>query len=330
MINLPASSTVLVTGGTGSLGRALLARLVGTVRELRVLSRDEAKQADLKAQYPSVAFMLGDVRDARACAKAVRGVDVVVHAASLKYVDESERQPTEYALTNVVGTINLLHAALAERTVKAVVGISTDKAAAPINTYGLTKGLLEKLFVEASQVPSLALGTEPTRFVVCRYGNVLGSRGSVVLRWAEARRRGETISVTDPAMTRFFFTVDDAVDLVGAALGARSGTIVSKAMPSTTVGALAAAMAQGSLSGIKVVGRRPGEKEHEDLLTAYEMPRVTRSREDPDVFHYRPLDAPRAYYEPPYTSDAARRLTNRELAELTAPWRCPSASPSSR
>jgi UDP-N-acetylglucosamine 4,6-dehydratase len=316
MKNLSPMDIVLITGGTGSLGQALIPRLLKrNVYDVRVLSRDEKKQADLRAEWPTVKFILGDVRDLRACQEAVRGVTVVIHGASLKYVDISERQPTEYVLTNVMGTINIINAALQEDTVETMIGISSDKACAPLNTYGLTKGLLEKLFIEthlARREKSRAL----PRFVVCRYGNVFASRGSVVPKWSERIKRGEKIRVTDPDMTRFFFTLDDAVDLIDYALSVDSGTIVAKAMPSARLGDLADVMA--GPAGYEVIGQRPGEKTHEGLLSAFEMPRVIRSG---DYFLYCPLSEPSKRHGPPYTSNTARRLTRAELMELTAPWR---------
>lgn len=306
--------TVLITGGTGSLGTALIPRVIAAgAQEVRVLSRDEVKQAALKVVYPDVRFILGDVRDLHACYEAVSGASVVIHAASLKYVDLSEQQPTEYALTNVLGTIHMIRAALHEG-VRIMVGISTDKACCPINTYGMTKGLLEKLFVESH---TRRTSHDVTDFVVCRYGNVLGSRGSVILKWQQARLNGDPLLVTDPTMTRFFFTLDDAVGLIEKALVLPSGLILSKAMPATTLEDLAEVM-QGD-AGIKVVGRRLGEKPHEDLLATHEMPRVSQ---DGDFFLYNPLGAPCGDVPlPPYTSAMARRLTREELLSLTAPWR---------
>lgn len=308
---------MLITGGTGSLGQALIPQVLAAgARELRVLSRDEVKQAVLKTKYPSVRFILGDVRDLRACHEAVRGANIVIHAASLKYVDLSEQQPTEYALTNVMGTINMIQAVLYE-SVGRMIGISTDKCCMPINTYGMTKGLLEKFFVESHTRQSW--NERGTSFVVCRYGNVIASRGSVILKWQEARQRGEPILVTDPTMTRFFFTLDDAIDLIDTALDAPSGIIISKAMPSATLGDLANVMASDTGLGFKIIGRRPGEKLHEDLLSAHEMPRVSR---DGDLFYYDPLmQTPHVAPMPPYTSASARRLTQKELMELTAQWR---------
>lgn len=309
------SDHVLVTGGTGTLGEALLPELLERTKHIRVLSRDEAKQGVLRSVYPEIDWMLGDIRDSKACADAVRNIDVVIHCASLKYVDISEKQPSEYILTNVNGTLNLINAILSEGSVSQVIGISTDKAAAPYNTYGLTKALLEKLFLEAHAYRR-GPGCD-TIFTVCRYGNVVGSRGSVVLKWQELSQKGEEIKVTDPEMTRFFFTVDDALRLIDYALWLnQGGVIVSQAMPSCTLGQLASLWSDT----YEVIGTRPGEKHHEDLLTQHEMPRV---RVDGEFFIYAPLgpvvDQPLA----PYTSEFSRRLDRPELELLTAQWRRP-------
>lgn len=301
---------VLVTGGTGTLGQALIPELLKKTDYVRVMSRDEAKQGELARTFP-VEVMLGDVRDPVACRNAVREVDFIIHAASLKYVDVSEQQPSEYVKTNVVGTMNLIDAVFQEKTVRHVVGISTDKACAPFNTYGLTKGLLEKLFVEAHLKRG---GAIDTIFNVCRYGNVIGSRGSVVLKWQELAQQGKKIQVTDPDMTRFFFTIDDALNLIDSALMSGFG-IFSQAMPSCTIGALASLWGE-----YDVVGRRPGEKAHEDLLSTHEMPRVARQG---DLFIYNPLRDPDIDPTPglAYTSDTARRMSRVELDAMTLQWR---------
>jgi len=313
MKNLGPGDVVLVTGGSGSLARALIPQiLTAGVDELRILSRDEVKQGEIHTLYPNVRCILGDVRDLRACKEAVRGATIVLHAASLKFIDVSELQPTEYVLTNVLGTINMIQAVTQEGGVDRMIGISTDKVANAINTYGLTKALLEKLFME-SHTHRKRTGTT---FVVCRYGNVIASRGSVLPKWAEARKTDAPLLVTDPTMTRFFFTLDEAVDLIDLALVQESGVIVSKAMSSTTLGELAEVMA--GPAGVRIIGRRPGEKVHEDLLSELEMPRVIRQE---GFFFYRPLSTPHETTEPAYTSFTARRLTPDELMELTEPWR---------
>ena len=312
MDNLIRDTRVLVTGGTGTLGTALLPALLNRGAEVRVLSRDEAKQGIGRTRHPDVEWMLGDVRDPRACQLAVRNVDLVIHAASLKYVDISELQPTEYALTNTLGTINILEAARREPRVRTVVGISTDKACSPFNTYGLTKALLEKLFIEAH-----AQRVRPVQYLTCRYGNVLGSRGSVLEKWQAARRAGTTIQITDPGMTRFFFTLADAVALIDAALGfAQSGTVLSMAMPACTLETLAKAMI-GEDGKVDVIGRRPGEKTHEELISAHEAPRANYLEDGYILFD--PRTAPRADGKP-YTSQTARQLTVAEVRKLIGPW----------
>jgi UDP-N-acetylglucosamine 4,6-dehydratase/5-epimerase len=318
MNHLSKNDQVLLTGGTGSLGQALIPEILATGASLRVLSRDEAKQETLRAQYPAVdEWMLGDVRDLGACKKAVEGATVILHAASLKYVDRSEVEPTEYVLTNVLGTINLLRAVRERRAREArprVVGISTDKACLPINAYGLTKALLEKLFLEAS-------ADSQATYVVCRYGNVVGSRGSVVLKWQAALRQGDQLRVTDPTMTRFFFTLADAVNVIDRALDPRSGLtwsglVLSTVMPAATLGDLAQAM---SPRPYLVSGPRPGEKHDEDLFSPQEMRRVST---DGAIFVYNPSGLPANGADMAgYTSAGARRLTPDELVALVAPWR---------
>jgi UDP-N-acetylglucosamine 4,6-dehydratase len=302
---------ILVTGGTGSLGVALLSVFPRDDVSIRVLSRDEKKQYDLRQRFPDVEFLLGDVRDERAIDRAMADVDVVIHAASLKYVDVSEKQPTEYVLTNVLGTINVLTAAR-RYGVRRCVGISSDKAPAPVNTYGMTKALLEKLFFEAAAIPG------PT-FTIARYGNVVGTRGSVVPFWARCRADGRPFPITDPEMTRFFFPIEDALRLIDTALLVAPGTLVATAMPSCSLMTLAEAMSPPSTLApwVEIVGRRPGEKSHETLLTAEEM-LDTDFRDG--VFYYIPGKRVRSSGPIAYTSDRARRLTVEELRPLVSDW----------
>lgn len=302
---------VLVTGGTGTLGEALVPQLLACGTTVRVLSRDETKQGALAKVWPQVEWRLGDVRDPAACRDAVRDATVVIHAASLKYVDLSELQPSEYALTNTLGTLNVINAVLAERGVRACVGISTDKACQPINTYGLTKALLERFFVEAA---ATRRGSLRTIFTVCRYGNVIGSRGSVVLKWQEAKARGERVKVTDPAMTRFFFTVRDAVALIGSALLMEEcGTIIAAEMPATDLGTLASLWGE-----YDVIGDRRGEKRDESLLSEREMTMVDRDASG--LLIYRPLAGPTSAGGKAYTSSGARQLMAPELRGLVNQW----------
>jgi len=322
--NIQPGMRVLVTGGTGTLGQALIPALQAVGAIVRVMSRDEAKQDSGRRLFKDVEWILGDVRDLRACQDAVDQQDIVIHGASLKYVDISERQPSEYILTNVNGTMNMITAVLGMPTVQQMIGISTDKACAPYNTYGLTKALLEKMFVEAH---AFRRGPRSILFKVCRYGNVIGSRGSVILKWQEAVANKQPLKVTDPTMTRFFFTINDALTLIDVTLEfGEGGIIVAQAMPACTLARLAAAMCPNK---VEIIGRRPGEKSHEDLLSIHEMPRVTRIkhwRPDSidDYFIYRPLDQTAPFTrvpEPPYTSATARDLTYARLFQLTKPWR---------
>lgn len=323
LTNVHAGDTVLVTGGTGSLGMALAASLAKVGAKVRIFSRDELKQLEMHRRYPDFDYRLGDVRDPVAVRDAIRGVSVVIHGASLKYVDVSERQPSEYVHTNVVGTMNVIAAVLDSITVRRCVGISTDKAAAPVNCYGLTKALTEKLFVEAAlRRPALPLhpseeGIERTTgpiFTVCRYGNVVGTRGSVVPAWAERRRRGLPLLVTDPTMTRFFFTLDEAVELIDFALGRGPGVVVSKRMAAASLSAVASVM---MVNGLEVVGARPGEKRHEVLLTEDEMRRTTSIE---DKLMYLPLLRPVENSEGAYTSDKAPQLSTEDLRKLLAEY----------
>lgn len=296
---------VLLTGGTGSLGTRLVEALSNRPDiAVRVFSRDEKKQYDLRQRFPQVDFRLGDMRDYSAVWHAVQGVDMVIHCASLKYVDISEQQPSEYIQTNVVGTMHLLEAVQQTKTVRRCVGISSDKVVHPVNTYGLTKALLEKLFLEAAHQKNCG-----TIFTVARYGNVLGTRGSVIPFWREHRQLRVPLPITDPQMTRFFFTLDEAVGLIDFALTQDTGTVTSKAMAAATLGDVANAM---QTAGTIIVGRRPGEKIHEELLSEEEMARTQGIGE---FFLYRP-DLPPGPPAQAYTSEHARRLTGEALSIL--------------
>jgi len=307
---------VLITGGTGSLGHALAARFQTLGSDVVIFSRDEKKQYDMKKLFPEYTYKLGDIRDYAAVRDAVRDIDIVIHGASLKYVNISELQPSEYVSTNVMGTLNLVNAVLDEKTVERCVGISTDKACMPVNTYGYTKALLEKLFLEACNRQGKK-GT--TIFNVARYGNVIGTRGSVLPFWKERREAGATLPITNPDMTRFFFTLEDAVALIEYCLtGVGPGLIVSQEMESVTLGELAEVMR--GYSEIEIVGERPGEKHHEGLLTADEMSRTYLDR---GYFIYNPSSPPltetNAHYTE-YNSFIAKRMDKEQLKADLVEW----------
>lgn len=268
--------TLLITGGTGSFGNAVLERFIGTdIDEIRIFSRDEKKQDDMRHEYRTkypqesekLKFYIGDVRDAASLKDAMHGVDFVFHAAALKQVPSCEFFPIEAIKTNVLGTENVLNAAI-DAGVSRVVCLSTDKAAYPINAMGATKILMEKV-VEAK-----ARTTDSAKTTMCctRYGNVLCSRGSVVPLWIEQIKKGEPITITEPSMTRFIMSLDEAVELVLYAFkNAGSGDIMVQKAPACTIEVLARAVKElfdkDDSSEIRFIGIRHGEKVYETLLT---------------------------------------------------------------
>lgn len=262
---------LLITGGTGSFGNAVLRRFQdSSLREIRIFSRDEKKQDDMRRKYnnPKIKFYIGDVRDLRSVLDAVRGVDYVFHAAALKQVPSCEFHPLEAVKTNVFGTENVLEAAIT-CGIKRVVVLSTDKAVYPINAMGISKAMMEKVAV------AKARNSNKTVINVTRYGNVMCSRGSVIPLFTEQIRAGQPLTITDPAMTRFMMTLDDAVDLVFKAFQhGKPGEIFVQKAPSTTIATLAHALID--LLGkpeheMRVIGTRHGEKLYEALLSREEM-----------------------------------------------------------
>jgi UDP-glucose 4-epimerase len=270
-------SVLLITGGTGSFGNAVLRRLLQSdLREIRIFSRDEKKQDDMRKRYnhPKLRFYLGDTRDARSVAAAMRGVDFCFHAAALKQVPSCEFHPMEAVRTNILGSENVLQAAV-DAGVRRVVCLSTDKAVYPINAMGISKAMMEKVMVAMSR------NLEGTRTVICgtRYGNVMASRGSVIPLFVEQVLAGRPITITDPAMTRFMMTLDDAVELVLFAFqhGTNGDIFVQKA-PAATIAVLAAAvLALLKRPGheVREIGTRHGEKVFEVLLSREERAAAT-------------------------------------------------------
>jgi len=273
-MSLFTGKTLLISGGTGSFGNAVLNRFLKTdIKEIRVFSRDEKKQDDMRhefqAKMPEVAhkvkFFIGDVRDLASIKNAMNGVDYIFHAAALKQVPSCEFFPMEAVKTNVIGTDNLLTAAI-EAGVKNVVCLSTDKAAYPVNAMGTSKAMMEKVIVAKSRT----VDPEKTKICCTRYGNVMCSRGSVIPLWIDQIKAGQPITVTDPDMTRFIMSLDEAVDLVLFAFEhGVSGDILVQKAPACTIKVLAEAVKElfGSKEEIKVIGIRHGEKHYETLLT---------------------------------------------------------------
>ena len=266
--------TLLITGGTGSFGNAVLNRFLETdIGEIRVFSRDEKKQDDMRHEYQvkypeysnKIKFYIGDVRDLQSVKNAMHGVDYIFHAAALKQVPSCEFFPVEAVKTNVLGTDNVLTAAI-DAGVKKVICLSTDKAAYPVNAMGTSKAMMEKVVVAKSRTVS------PDKTMICctRYGNVMCSRGSVIPLWIDQIRKGEAITITEPDMTRFIMSLEEAVDLVLFAFAnGKSGDILVQKAPACTIEVLAKAVT-GLFPGnseIKVIGIRHGEKMYETLLT---------------------------------------------------------------
>lgn len=262
---------LLITGGTGSFGNAVLRRFLDSdLNEIRILSRDEKKQDDMRKKYsnPKLKFYIGDVRDYQSVLNAVRGVDFIYHAAALKQVPSCEFHPLEAVKTNVLGTENVLEAAIS-CGVKRVVCLSTDKAVYPINAMGISKAMMEKVIVAKSRSSS------DTVICATRYGNVMASRGSVIPLFVEQIRAGKPITITDPNMTRFMMTLDDAVDLVLFAFEhGKPGEIFVQKAPAATVETLAHALTElldAPQHKVQVIGTRHGEKLFEALLSREEM-----------------------------------------------------------
>jgi UDP-N-acetylglucosamine 4,6-dehydratase len=267
------NKTLLITGGTGSFGNAVLSLFLNfDIKEIRIFSRDEKKQDDMRhrLQNPKVKFYIGDVRDRRSVDNVMRGVDYIFSAAALKQVPSCEFFPMEAVRTNILGTENVLDSAI-QHGVKNVVVLSTDKAAYPVNAMGMSKALMEKVAIAKGR----ALGYEATTTICCtRYGNVMASRGSVIPLWVDQIKSGKPITVTDPNMTRYMMTLEDAVDLVLYAFEhGRNGDLFVQKAPAATLQVLATALKElyKADNEIKIIGTRHGEKLYETLVTREEM-----------------------------------------------------------
>ena len=318
---------LLITGGTGSFGNAVLRRFLQTdVREIRIFSRDEKKQGDMRLAYRNkkLKFYIGDVRRPESLLDAMVGVDYVFHAAALKQVPSCEFYPMEALMTNAVGTENVMNAAMAAG-VERLVALSTDKAAYPINAMGMTKAIMEKLAVAKSRV---AAERGSTVITITRYGNVMASRGSVIPLFVEQIKAGKPLTVTDPAMTRFMMSIDEAVDLVLYAFqhGQPGDLFVQKA-PAATIETLALALKKifDSDVPIEIIGVRHGEKQYETLLTREEMIRaqdlggyyrVPADNRDLNYDLYYTQGVPPQVVKEDYNSNNTHQLSVDEMAEM--------------
>ena len=310
-----AGKTLMITGGTGSFGNAVLNRFLRTdIAEIRIFSRDEKKQDDMRheyqVKYPDVAhkikFYIGDVRSLESCRSAMPGTDYIFHAAALKQVPSCEFFPMEAVKTNVIGTDNVLTAAI-ECGVECVICLSTDKAAYPINAMGITKAIEEKVAVAKSR------NSRSTKICCTRYGNVMCSRGSVIPLWIEQIRSGNPITITEPEMTRFIMSLEEAVDLVLFAFEhGQNGDILVQKAPACTIQTQAEAVCElfgGKKEDIKVIGIRHGEKLYETLLTNEECAKA----EDMGNFYRVPADNRSLNYDKYFTEGNKTRVTLTEF-----------------
>ena len=281
------NKTLLITGGTGSFGNAVLKGFIDSdFNEIRIFSRDEKKQDDMRNEYlnPKLKFYIGDVRDFDSVNDAIMGVDYIFHAAALKQVPSCEFFPLEATKTNVFGTANVIKAA-ARNNVKNVVCLSTDKAAYPINAMGITKALMEKTAISEA----MKIGANSPTVCITRYGNVMASRGSVIPHFIAQIKAGKPITITDPNMTRYLMSLDEAVDLVLYAFkNGNQGDLFIQKAPASTIGDLAQAIKElmNSSSPIQIIGTRHGEKLFETLCTREEMAKAIET----DNFYQIPAD----------------------------------------
>ena len=307
----------LITGGTGSLGNKIVRELLKySPKKVIVLSRDEDKQYKMANELPNplIQFELGDIRDEKRMKEVTKNVDIIIHAAALKHVPPSEREPMEFIKTNVLGTRNIIEAAI-DNEVPVVIGIGTDKAVKPINVYGMTKSLQEKMMIAANK-------KNKSKFVCVRYGNVIGSRGSVIPFFKERILNNQPLYITNPHMTRFLLRLDEAINLIFHAIDkGNGGEIFVKKMPACTIDDLAKAMGI-ALSGnsnypSQIVGFRPGEKIHEILVSEDEM-RRSNEFEDMFIIHDYDQEKDSSLVEriEEYSSYNTKRLNKEEIIEL--------------
>jgi len=318
-------STILITGGTGSFGNAVLDRFLDSdIKEIRIFSRDEKKQHDMRVKYNNskIKFYIGDVRSESSLRDVMIGVDYVFHAAALKQVPSCEFYPIEAVNTNVIGTENVLNAAISNDVSK-VVCLSTDKAVYPINAMGVSKAMMEKVFVAKSR------NSKNTIITGTRYGNVMSSRGSVIPHFTEQIKSGKPITVTDPYMTRFMMTLDNAVELVIYAFkNGKSGDIFVQKSPASTIGELASTLKEVYKSDVKIknIGIRHAEKMHETLLSREEFLtaddlgdyfRIEADNRDLNYNKYFEVGRDKKIDEE-YNSFNTKRLSRKELIDLLA------------
>lgn len=303
---------VKITGGAGFLGTALVERLLKEGATVSVMSRNEKSQHELRSKFPQVDCVIGDVADKHSVMQFVEGADIVIHAAAIKHIPVAEKQPRVACLTNILGSMNVIEAC--ERfEVEQCIGISTDKAADPFNTYGMTKYLMERLFIEANN--SHKASTRKIAYKLVRYGNVFASSGSVIPFWMREKKGGRRLKVTDPEMTRFFFSVTEAVDLIFKVLNSGVGGFVySKKMNSARLGDVADVIAGDG--GYDIIGNRGGEKLHEALFSKSESEDVIYKMVDGEELLMLVPGFSSDIEIAQYTSDSVRRITKEEIKKM--------------
>jgi UDP-N-acetylglucosamine 4,6-dehydratase len=316
---------ILITGGTGSLGTALTKKLLETnVETIRIFSRDEWKQVKMQSEITDkrLRFFIGDVRDKDRLSRALKDVNIVIHAAALKQMPVAEYNPFEAVKTNVLGTENLIESCM-DNNVELVLAIGTDKAVSAVNTYGATKFLMERLFISAN----FFKGDQKIKFVCVRYGNVLGSRGSIVPVFVNQIKKGKKITITDPSMTRFNITMEEALNLIFRAIkNSKGGEIFIPKLKAYKVGDMKDAIVEGLNSSIKseIISIRPGEKIHEFLINTDELRNTFENNEDYIIIDQQLQDSkfneenilPRTKLNQAYSSDKVDLLTKDELKEI--------------
>ena len=315
---------ILITGGTGSLGKALTKRILNSeVETIRIYSRDELKQSEMQVEYRDsrLRFLIGDVRDKNRLYRALEDIDIVIHAAALKQVPAVEYNPFEAVKTNVYGAQNLIEACL-DKGVKTALAVGTDKAVSPFNTYGATKLLMERLFISANYYK----GNRDINFVCVRYGNVLGSRGSIVPTLTNQIQNHKKITITDPEMTRFNITMGEAIDLILRALGGIGGEVFIPKLKAYKTGVMKDAIMEllDAKNEIERIPVRPGEKYHESLISKDEIRNAYETHEDYILFdeqtqHHKIENGNtirKANLEDRYSSDKVELLTKEEIKEM--------------
>jgi len=315
---------ILITGGTGSLGKALTKQILKSeVDTIRIYSRDELKQSDMQAELDDnrLRFFIGDVRDKERLSRALEDVNIVIHAAALKQVPVAEYNPFEAVKTNVYGSQNLIESCL-DKNVETALAVGTDKAVAPFNTYGATKLLMERLFISANYYK----GNRDINFVCVRYGNVLGSRGSIVPTLVNQIKNNKKITITDPEMTRFNITMDQAIGLIMRALNGMGGEVFIPKLKAYKTGDMRDAIVDlmGAKNEIQKIPVRPGEKYHESLISKDEIRNVYETNEDYILFEEQTqvhdLDSiksiKKAELTDSYSSDKVELLSKEELKQI--------------